>query len=375
MSDKKGFTYALVTFVGTIIGVGLFGLPYVASRAGFPLFIIYLICLSVLGILVHWFFGEVAVKTPGLHRLPGYAALYFGPGAKKLAFVLQVLSLLGALLAYLVVGGQFLASFFGGSVILYTFIFFLAGALVIWRDTRSIGPIELILLVIFLMMIILFFFTGLGHLKVEHFLTTNFHYFFLPYGVILFSLWGTSIVPDVKEMLRGNRRKLQRLIVASMAACFVVYLIFTLAVIGISGPKTSQEAIAGLQGYLGRWVLKAGFLAGIIATFTSFITLGLTLEKTFWYDYGMPKRFAWVLACLLPLTLFIIGLKDFINIIGLTGAVMLGSEGVLITLMYLKLKKKEASVRYRTWRWVGSSAIVLLLLGVALEVFYFFRGY
>ena len=92
---------------------------------------------------------------------------------------------------------------------------------------------------------------------------------------------------------------------------------------------------------MGNWALTIGYIFGIIATFTSFITLGLTVKKLFWYDYGLPKRLGWFLACFIPIILFIIGMQDFISVIGITGAVMLGIDGIIVTLIYLKMKKKQ----------------------------------
>jgi tyrosine-specific transport protein len=372
MSHKK-FIYALATFIGTVIGVGLFGLPYVASRSGFLIFLLYLVGMSFLAIVIHVFYAEVSVKTKELHRLPGYANIYFGSSAKRAAFILQVLSLLGALLAYLIVGGQFLAALFNGSVYLYTFIFFLLGAWLIWRGPKSIGAIELILLGIFICIIIILFFGGAVKINLNNLATVHLNNFFVPYGVILFALWGTSIIPDVKEMVEGQRRQLRTIIIGGIAACFLVYLLFSIVVLGITGSQTSQEAIAGLRNNLGHWVVIIGLIAGIIATFTSFITLGLTLEKTFRYDYGMTKWPAWSITCAIPLVLFIIGLKDFINVISLNGAVMLALEAVMITLMYLKIKRRSITAGYKKLKFWGIMIIGLLLLGVLLEIYYFFN--
>ncbi len=375
MPAKTKSIYALAMFVGTVIGVGIFGLPYVASKVGFAIMALFLLLMSGLAIVIHLFFAELAAKTKGLHRLPGYAEIYFGAGAKRATLIVQLLDLFGALLAYLIIGGQFLAYLFDGSVILYTFIFLLLGALLIWRDQKSIGTVELILLIIFLAVVLFFSFVGFGHIEPRHLSTVDWRYLFVPYGVVVFSLWGTSIIPEVKEMLDGNMVKLRNVLIGGILICTLVYLLFTLVVLGISGSRTTADAISGLKGELGDWVLKIGYLFGILTTFTSFITLGLTVKKLFWYDYGVPKRIAWFVAVTVPVLMFVSGLKDFITVIGLTGAVMLGLEGVLITLIYLKIKKKEAIKNYTLLK-IGSIAVITLLsIGVVLEVFFTTTGF
>jgi len=375
MSERKRFLYALAVYVGTIMGVGLFGLPFVGAKSGYIVLLLYLIIVAALVITINTFYAEIATKTKGLHRLPGYAEQYLGRIGKQIAFIVKILAIFGALLAYLIIGGQFLANLFGGSEILYTFIFFVLGALLIWKDKKSIGPVELVMLFIFFITILFLFATGLPEIKIKNLTTLNTANLFVPYGVILFSLWGASIVPEIKEELHSDFKKIKKVIKTGIFICAAVYILFSLLVIGVSGINTTEEAISSLEGSLGQWVLSIGYIFGIIATFTSFIALGLTVKKLFWFDYKLPKKLGWFLACFIPIGLFIVGLRSFIDVIGLTGAVMLGIDGILVVLIYLKLKKKESSTKLSKLRFVGGSLILLLSVGVILEIFYFFKGF
>ncbi|MFZ6036098.1 MAG: aromatic amino acid transport family protein [Patescibacteria group bacterium] len=375
METRRASVFALATYIGTIMGVGLFGLPYVAAQAGFGLVVLYLLLGGAIALMVNRMFASVAVHTQGHHRLPGYAAQYLGSWGKPSAFLVQILGLYGALLGYLIVGGQFLAGLLGGSVILYTFIFFIFGALIIWRGTSSIGPVELILLFIFFAIIILLFVSGASHINHDNFKVIDWTHFFVPYGVVLFSLWGASIIPEIREQLQGDFKKIGRVIVWGLIICAAVYLAFTYLILGVSGSETTSDAISGLQRVLGTNVLKIGYIFGLITTFTSFITLGLTIQKLFWYDYRIPKFRSWMLAVFVPLVVFVLGLQDFISVIGMTGAITLGLDGVLVTLIFLQLKKRQQSPRLSSYRLLGSALIGLLLLGVALELFYSIKGF
>lgn len=374
MVIKKNIVFGLSTLVGTIIGVGIFGIPYAAAKVGFWVACVFLVVLAVIIIAVNLFYAEVASKTKGMHRLPGYAGLYFGTPMKRVALIVATLSLFGSLLAYLIIGGQFLANIFHGSVFLYTAIFFLVGAFLIWQDQRSIGPVEFILLVIFLALGLFLFVAGFSHIQTANLQSLNLNYLFLPYGVFLFSLWGTSIIPEIKEQVNDNRA-LRKVIIWSVIISAAVYLFFMLVVVGVAGGRTTTDAISGLEGRLGSWVISVGYLFGILTTFTSFIALGLTMKKILWYDYGMPKRFAWLITCVVPLILYVAGLKNFIQVISLTGAVMLGLEGVIIIALYLHLKKQESPPRYRRYAWLGTCIASLLILGVLLELFYSLIGF
>lgn len=367
------FFKALAVFTGTIIGVGMFSLPYVASQAGFFVVLFYFLFLSGIAILIHLIYGRISLGTEGLHRLPGYTKEYLGPKWEKASFLLIGLGLTGALLAYLIVGGKFLNSLFapsfGGNEFIYTFLFFSIGAYFIFRGIKAISGIELFLLIAFFAVIFLFFIKAQPFINVNHLLSIDWKLFTLPYGVVLFSLWGSGIVPEIKEMVNGDQKTLEKVIIYGILISAVTYLIFIFAVLGATGLNTSKEAVSGLVSVLGGNVLKVGFLFGIIACLTSFLTLGLTLKKILWYDLGLSSKLSWFLTCFFPLFLFLIGLRGFIDIIAITGALAIGAEGIIIIFMYQAFLKKKFSKKMNPILYLLP---LFFILGVAFELFYFF---
>ena len=103
---------------------------------------------------------------------------------------------------------------------------------------------------------------------------------------------------------------------------------------------------------------------GLLTTFTSFIALGLTLKKVFWYDLKIGKNIAFAITCFIPLVLFLIGIKQFIPIISFVGATMLGIDGILILLMYRKIKPKQILVY---------PLFLILFGGIIYEIIYFIK--
>ena len=358
---------ALSVFAGTIIGVGIFGLPYIASKAGFLVVILYFLLMVGIVSVVQLIYGEVSLGTKELHRLPGYVGQYLGEGWKKISLIVTGFGFIGALLAYLIVGGEFLASFLapylGGNTLIYTSLFFAIGAFLIFRGIKSISLIELILLIVFFFILILFFIKAFPFIDVSYFKNIDLKFITLPYGVILFSLWGASIVPEIKEMLKGDRKMLRKVIISGVLLAAVTYLFFVFTVFGASGDNTSKEAISGLAHALGDNVVRFGFVFGLITCFTSFITIGLGLKKIFWYDFNLSKNLSWFIACSVPFLLFLLGLREFIDIIGLVGALAIGCEGIIIVLMYKKFYDKMNS-----WFYVLPAFFVL---GIFFEFFYF----
>lgn len=367
------FVKALSIFAGTIIGVGIFGLPYVTMRAGFPVVFFYFLILTGVAIVIHLMYGEVSLATKPLHRLPGLVGEYMGPRWKMFSFWIFMLGLLGALLAYLIVGGGFLTLFFspylGGSEMIYTLIFWAVGTLLIFQGIKSIAIIETSLLLVFFGLMALFFFKASPIIDIENFKNFDLRFFALPYGVILFSLWGSDMIPEVKEILgKDGRAMMRRVLISGIALAALTYLFFIYIVFGASGSQTSKEGISGLMQVLGNGVIRIGFVFGIITCFTSFLTLGLTLKKGLWYDQGLNPRLAWFLACFLPIFLFLIGLRAFIDIIGLTGAVAIGLTGIIIVLLYKKFLWTKFK---RKMNPLFNFLPLFFIIGIFLEIFYF----
>lgn len=371
----RQYLSALAIFCGTIIGVGLFGLPYAAKQFGFIPTIFYLIGLTGVIIIIHLIFGEICSRTPGDHRLPGLTEIYFGKKIKFLPVLTNSLGLFGANLAYIIIGGSFLANLlipiFGGTELTYVLIFFATGALIIFLDSKATSRSEMISLIIFFIILVFLLIKSLPHIQPTNLLTYKLTNFFLPYGIILFSLSGMAIIPELKEILSKKGKLLKNVIITGTLIPAVVYLIFIFFILGACGQNTTPDALTGLKMVLGEKILIAGFIFGIITTFTSYLSVGLTLKKIFWYDLKFAHFEAWILAAFIPLLLYLIGLKDFIAIISFTGAVTMGIDGILVFLIHQKAKKTgqlKPAYQINLPKIVTYLIIIMFLVGVTVEV-------
>lgn len=366
------FLKALAIFLGTIIGVGIFGLPFVAAKSGFLTVVVYFLIMAGIAILINIIYSEIVLGTKKLHRFPGYVQEYLGLKWKKFAFLITAFGLMGALLAYLIVGGQFLFVYFGpllgGNIILYTLFFFTLGAYLVFRGVKSISSVELILLGIILIILVLFFIKAFPFIDVDNFKTFNPGFIFFPYGVILFSLWGTSIIPEIKEILKKPESSLKKVIITGIVFSVIIYLFFIYIIQGAS-VVVSDDAISGLEKTISSDMIRLGFLFGVITCFTSFITLALTLKKVLWYDFGFDKNLSWFLTCFIPLGLFFLGLRKFIEVISFTGAIALGIEGIILVFLYKEFLMKKLSKQMSPLFYLLSGVFVL---GVILEIFLFY---
>ncbi|MFA6215077.1 MAG: aromatic amino acid transport family protein [Patescibacteria group bacterium] len=371
----KQYFLALATFCGTIIGVGIFGLPYAAAQFGFLPTLFYFAVLVCLTITIHLIFGEICLRTAGNHRLPGLTEIYFGKKMKFLPVISNSIGLFGASLAYIIIGSGFLADLlmpiFGANQLAYVLVFFGLGAFIVFLGSQAISRSDLINLSLFFAILIFLLIKSLPHIQLNNLITYQLSNFFLPYGVILFALSGMSIIPEVKEILGAKTSSLKKIIITGTLLPAAAYLIFIFFVLGVCGRETTPDALTGLKSVLGEKILIAGFIFGILATFTSYINVGLTIKKIFWYDLKFSHFSAWVLATFVPLLLYFIGLKDFILIISFTGAVTMGVDGILVFLVHRKAKKTgqlKPAYQINLPKIVTYLIIAMFLAGVVVEL-------
>ncbi|MBC7074043.1 hypothetical protein H5T58_01495, partial [Candidatus Parcubacteria bacterium] len=91
-----------------------------------------------------------------------------------------------------------------------------------------------------------------------------------------------------------------------------------------------------MKEFLGKNFANLALFFGFLTTITSFVTIGLTAKKIFWFDLKLNKNLAFLITTLSPLILFFLGFRTFIPIISFLGAILLGIEGILVLIMYKK---------------------------------------
>ncbi len=377
---NKNFFYATAILIGTIVGAGMFGIPYVVAQSGFLIGAIFLLVLTAVSLLIHLIYGEIVCRTREKHRLVGYAGYYLGKKGKIIITFSLLFGLYGALLVYIIISGEFLSAIFspliGGSAFIYSLIFLIIGALVISKGLILIKRLELIMALFLILVVFLIFFTGLPHLDISNLKNINLKYFFLPYGVILWALAGAAAIPEIKEVLTLDGRRYKKAIIWGTVIPAVLYLLFMLIVVGITGRETTPESISGLVGSLGQGIIMFGAIFGALAAITSFFIMGLCLKKVFWYDYKLNKNLSWFLVWLVPLIGFLLGLRQFIPIIGFLGVILGAIDGTVLILIYKKAKKsgdKKPEYSLKIPSFIPYVLIGIFVLGLIYQIFYFVK--
>lgn len=351
---REGFFEAIATIVGTIIGAGVLGIPYTVAKSGILSGIILILIIGISLIFLYLYLGEITLRTEGNHQLTGYAEKYTGKWGKKFMTFSMIFGIYGALIAYIIGVGESLHALLGLTSLIFSLLFFAVGATIVYIGLKTIKRFELVLSLVFLAIILIISFYSSFKVNLENLLFFNPKLFFLPYGVILFACIGGTSIPVVKEILTRERHKMKKAVIIGAVIPIIAYILFTLAIVGVTGDKTTQIATIGLGQLLGEKMIIFGNLFAIFAMGSSFLILGLALREMYDYDYKLKRNLSWFLTCIPPLILFLLGARSFINVIGITGAVAGGVEGIVIALMYrnavkMKTRKPEYKMKYNKY--------------------------
>ena len=372
MKDKSS-VLALASLIGTIIGAGVFGIPYVMAKSGIVFCLFYFLILGTVVLILHLFFGEIILRTKQKYRLIGYTEKYLGKKAKILVSFSTIFGTVGSLLAYIILNDNFLKIIFPNSLYLGLILWAIL-AFFVFSGIKLISQVQFLMNTCFFGAILLLFFNALPEININNFILADPKYIFLPYGVILFSLVGWNAIPGVENIL-VDKKNLKKVILQAMIICVSFYILFGLFISGVTGSNTSPEAFQGLIPFLGQKVMLLGAIFGIFAVSTSFLTSANYLKNTLIFDYKIPFLISFSLVIFIPLILFLIGVRQFIWVIAFIGIFMGLVDGTVISLIYQKAKKygdRIPEYSLNIPKYFFYSIIIILFLGAFIEILKYF---
>ncbi|MEK7580507.1 MAG: aromatic amino acid transport family protein [Patescibacteria group bacterium] len=212
---KKYVTFfeTIAILLGTVVGAGIFGLPYAFAKIGYVGGIVYLIFLGVIVLVTNLCFGEMVLRTNEALGVSGYVKKYLGQRAWWIMSISLLLGLYSALTAYIVAFSKFgsiiLAPIFGDHHLVYAIIFWAIGSFLIMRGSKVVAKAELGMTMLLILMTLLVFIFSLNYINPENYKGFNLDNLFFPYGVVLFALGGLTAVPTMRKIL-GNDANLMR---------------------------------------------------------------------------------------------------------------------------------------------------------------------
>jgi len=337
--DKKRFLTAVSILVGSTVGAGGLGIPYVAAQTGFFATLGYIVLIGLIIITINLYFGEVVLRTKGKHQVAGYGKKYLGRKAEIALEFAVIFGVYSAIVAYMIGIGESLSFLFFGnsnSSLLLGILFGLGMSVLFWRGLKALKKFEKLgvsMILILLVLIVVVFAKDINPVNLYSFNLGN---LFLPFGVVLFAMTSFYAIPQISMILHDNEKIMKKALITGTLISMVFYILFTLVVVGVNGMNTPEIATLGLGGIF--------ILLGVLTMFTSYLTLGNALQENFMYDERFKKKNAWIFASLLPILIFVavklLGFFSFVKIISLGGVVSGGLIAILILFMVKKAKKK-----------------------------------
>jgi hypothetical protein len=282
----------------------------------------------------------------------------------------MTMGVFSVMLAYIIVGGQFLTTILqpvlGGNAMIYSLIYLFLASIFIYSGSKLISWIDFLAISSLLLIVLVILIKESARIKLDNIFISapfsgDFKTLFLPYGAILFSLWGTGLIPSVEEMIAGNKGALKTVVFWATLIPAIFYIVFTILILGITGDQTTSSALTGLVTVLPKSVALVALAIGVISTFVALIAQGLLIKEMLMYDVRLSSRWAWIIVCAVPLVLFLLGLNSFISLVSFVGGFLLPIDGILILLMYLKIGGKKI---------VALPLVVFFVLGILYEIIY-----
>ena len=354
---KSGYWRAVFILAGTTIGAGIFGIPYVTAQSGYFVGLTWLIVLTIVTLATNLAYAYVIEhsSTSRPTQLVSYGQQAFGKPGRLFALFVILFGQWGALLVYIIGMGQFLAVLirYDGGIMPLSLLCYGLLSLVVLINLKRVSILEAWLTVGMILIVGVIFLSGLGSIRTEN-LTQLINWewakLLAPYGVIMGALGGYAVIPEVSRVMKGSqfgrplrRRGFYLAVAVGTIIPAVVYFLFQLVVVGVSGLATSEDAIAGLVPYLNTGIVGIGALFGLLAIITSFVTLAYVLRDTFQYDYRLSGLRSWYLAVIPPLLVYLAGLNSFIVALELMGTWVGTSSTLFIGLiLWRNLTRKES---------------------------------
>lgn len=326
---------------GTIIGAGMFSLPFIFNQAGFFAGLFYLTVFSSFYIFIYFLYAEVILNTSGEHRFVGYARIYLGKPGFWAALLFGLLELFFVLTIYLILAPSFLNLIYSGGAVYQLLIFWVLGSAAILSGTRKIAFTEFLIVIGMMAIIALIGWLGLVGFQLPEFSLENFNLRqWTAAGPILFALSGAVVIPEVvsyfKELGAGFSYLKPSLALGGILPA-IAYLIFIVGVLGLS-PVVSEDAVSGLAMAAPAPVLVLIGVLGFLSLISSYIAIGLNARRVLEYDLALNQNLSKFLIVFLPITLYFLGFNNFIPAVTFVGLIFLPLEIIFIILMWLKMK-------------------------------------
>jgi amino acid permease len=339
----KNFFLAVGIITGTIIGAGIFSLPYVFKELGILTGFLYLIVFALIYYLIHRRYAEILRSDDWEeHHFSYFAKKHLSRFWGKVASGLVIFELIFTLTIYLILSKSFADLISGGTGVWVVFVFWILSSVLIFSRSSLTGWSELLggLGIILIALFILMAGGQGGEIELPTTKPINLFLFFLPFGPLLFSFSGRAAVSKVVTFYKAcppeKKFPLKKAIFWGTILPIFIYSIFITGVLQIT-PDVSPDTLGSLTGLPQNILLLIG-ITGLLTLWTSYFVLGGNLYDILRFDVLKKNIPAGLIAVLAPVAFYLLGFKNFIATVSIAGGFLLAFEAIFINIIWVKVK-------------------------------------
>ncbi|MCX6788347.1 MAG: aromatic amino acid transport family protein [bacterium] len=366
---NRNFIFASSLLARTIIGAGIFSLPFVFYSVGFGIGMLYLFVFVLAYCAMHIMYAESIETEPEGHDFAHLARKYLGKKLGTFAVLITLIELLIVLTAYIILSQSFFSILFGMPGIYAAILFWLLGTIFIfvdlkWIERVSVGSVLFLLITAFIIF----------QYSLPHVFTTptskslDLFVLLLPFGPLFFALNGRPGISKTVAVWRSAKKSnspfsLRKAIIVGTLLPSLVYIIFVIGVLKLS-PIPSQDAISGIANILPLWIVKLLGVFGFFAIWAPYFMIGSNIKDILEKDLRFGRWIAAWLIILIPIGLFFSGVTQFLSVIGFVGGLFLALEGIFVVTIWRRAFPKS---RFRS---VSYFLYLLFILSIAYEIIF-----
>ncbi len=359
------------------IGAGILGIPFVVSQVGVGLGLLCIVLIGFLTFGLNLLIAEIASSTQRPLQLVGLARQYLGRTGEILMGIIMYSMLFGTLLIYLIGEGETLAVLFGGDPTKWALVFFLLATSFVIVGMKTVKIIEMVLLFGIFLVVALIAGFGMPHVQMSNLTSIMPTNILVLYSVLIFAFHGTTAIPEAYSVLGKKIKIFRRSIVTASLVCIILYGLFSLIVVGVTGADTTAIATIGLGFKIGPLAQILANIFAALAMSTGFLMAASALRDSLKWDFRFPHVSAALLACTVPATFYFLGVRQFILVMDVVGGVFLSLEMLLIVIIYWRAKQIgniKTPGKFLHHALLGSGAVfVALVIGTIYSLFKYLR--
>jgi len=307
----------LAILIGTQVGAGILGLPYVASKVGIVPALLILVGVMFLLMFTALTILKLSAEMGGA-QMSTMAQKILGNGGGWIMYLSILIMGFGAMLAYIAGMGSVFSSLLGVNETIGAIIFWVLASAVIYLGLEASGKTELIMSFLMLVLFIGITASLFPYAKPENAMYAELGGILSMTGVAIFALGCHTIIPDIYRGI-GDYRKTRNVVILAFLIPTIIYAIFMISFLLVFGRNTPQIATQGLEILYGGLGKIIGNIIPLLAITTSYIGIGLAQQSNSKEFLKLKKSIAWGLTTIPPIAVYLAGIKNFADVLAFAG--------------------------------------------------------